>query len=105
MATSESVYLLLNLDGKDVDPLVDELGANGARFTPPSHFETFQEGQQLGPAVLILPEVGMPVVYPVVRWISYPRIGVEFEGIDEKDRELIFRLMFAKERQMVLESI
>ena len=43
----------------------------------------------------------MPVVYPVVRWISYPRIGVEFEGIDEKDRELIFRLMFAKERQMV----
>jgi len=101
MVTSETVYLLLSIDGEDVDPIVDELGANGARFVTTTHFDKFYTGQMLGPAVLVLPETGMPIVYPVVRWISYPRIGVEFHDISEKDREVIFRLMFAMERQMV----
>jgi hypothetical protein len=101
MKTSESIYLLLSIDGEAVDPILDELGANGARFASTAHFDKFYEGQTLGPSVLVLPEIGMPIVYPVIRWVSYPRIGIEFHDIEGKDREVICRLMFAMERQIV----
>ena len=101
MVASETVYLLFGIDGEQVDPVVDQLSANGARFVTTTHFDKFYHGQMLGPSVLVLPEIGMPLVYPVVRWISYPRIGVEFHEISEKDRQVIFQLMFAMERQMV----
>ena len=101
MVATEPVYLLFSLDGTNIDPIVDELGAGGARFVTANSFDKFYKGQVLGPAVLVLPDIGMPVVYPIVRWMSYPRVGIQFVDIDEKDSAVIFRFMFHLERRMV----
>src|SRR2546422_2548626 len=101
MIADEPVYLLLSMDGVNIDPIVDELGGGGARLVCAKHFEMFYEGQIIGPAVLVLQEEGMPVVYPVVKWKSWPVIGVEFMEISEKDREMILRFLFKVERRMV----
>ena len=101
VSANEPVYLLFSIEGENIDPLIDELGAGGARFASAHHYGEYYKGQMLGPAVLLLPDLGMLVVYPVVRWMSYPRIGVEFADIDEKNREVIFRFMFRSERKMV----
>ncbi len=101
VVASDPVYLLFSLEGDNIDPIADELGAGGVRFMAPQHYDRFYKGQMLGPAVLVLPETGMPVVYPVVRWLSYPRVGVQFVDIDDKHREMIFRFMFRVERKLV----
>jgi c-di-GMP-binding flagellar brake protein YcgR len=101
MIADEPVYLLLSMDGVNVDPIIDELGGGGARLVSAKHFEMFYEGQIIGPAVLVLPDEGMPVVYPVVKWKSWPIVGVEFMEITEKDREMILRFLFKVERRMV----
>jgi c-di-GMP-binding flagellar brake protein YcgR len=101
MIADEPVFLLLSLDGVNIDPIVDELGGGGARLVCANHFDQFYEGQLIGPAVLVLHEEGMPVVYPVVKWKSWPVIGVEFMEISEKDREMILRFLFKVERRMV----
>ncbi len=96
---SEPVYLLFSLDGLDIDPIVDELSAGGARLLCSRHFDRFYTGQAIGPAVLVLQDVGMPVVYPVVKWKTWPVIGVEFQDIAEKEKELIYRYLFRIERK------
>ena len=101
MIADEPVYLLLSMDGVDIDPIIDELGGGGARFVCAKHFDHFYEGQLIGPAVLVLQDEGMPVVYPVVKWKSWPVVGVEFMEISEKDREMILRFLFKVERRMV----
>jgi c-di-GMP-binding flagellar brake protein YcgR len=101
MIADEPVYLLLSMDGVDIDPIVDELGGGGARLVCSKHFDLFYEGQLIGPAVLVLQDEGMPVVYPVVKWKSWPVVGVEFMEISEKDREMILRFLFKVERRMV----
>ena len=101
MIADEPVYLLLSMDGVNVDPIVDELGGGGARLVCAKHFEMFYEGQLIGPAVLVLQDEGMPVVYPIVKWKSWPVVGVEFMDISEKDREMILRFLFKVERRMV----
>ncbi|HEY2381256.1 MAG TPA: hypothetical protein VGK48_08735 [Terriglobia bacterium] len=101
MIAGEPVYLLLSMDGVNIDPVVDELGGGGARLVAAKHFDVFEEGQMIGPAVLVLPDEGMPVVYPVVKWKSFPVIGVEFMQIDEKDKEMILRFLFKVERRIV----
>src|SRR2546426_12393418 len=101
MIANEPVYLLLSMDGVDIDPIVDELGGGGARLVCSKHFDMFYEGQLVGPAVLVLQDVGMPVVYPVVKWKSWPVIGVQFMQIEEAEREMIFRFLFKLERKMM----
>lgn len=101
MIANEPVYLLLSMDGVDIDPIVDELGGGGARLVSSKHFEMFYEGQMIGPAVLVLQDVGMPVVYPVVKWKSWPVIGVEFKDMSEKEREMIIKFLFRVERKIV----
>jgi hypothetical protein len=101
VGAAEPVYLLFSIDTENIDPIVDELGAGGARFYASNHYQNFYKGQVLGPAVLVLPDVGMPVVYPVVKWMSYPTIGVEFAELDYSDREMIFQFMFRTERKIV----
>jgi c-di-GMP-binding flagellar brake protein YcgR len=101
MIADEPVYLLLSMDGVNVDPIVDELGGGGARLVCAKHFDMFYEGQLIGPAVLVLQDEGMPVVYPVVKWKSWPVVGVEFMEIADKDREMILRFLFKVERRMV----
>ncbi len=101
MIADEPVFLLLNMDGVDIDPMIDELGGGGARLVCAQHFDRFYEGQLIGPAVLVLQDEGMPVVYPVVKWKSWPVVGVEFMQISEKDREMILRFLFKVERRMV----
>ena len=99
MIASEPVYLLLTLDGVHIDPIVDELGGGGARLVSSKHYDRFYEGQILGPAVLVLQDVGMPVVFPVVKWKNWPVIGVEFMDVSEKEREMILRFLFRVERK------
>jgi hypothetical protein len=101
MNANEPVYLLLSIDGVDVDPVVDELGAGGARLLCSKHFDKFYEGQLIGPAVLVLQDEGMPVVYPVVKWKSWPLVGVQFMEIEEAEREMIFRFLFKLERKLM----
>ena len=101
VGAGDPVHLLFSVDGTKVDPEVDELGAGGARFFTADHYHRFYIDQVLGPTVLVLPDFGKPVVHPVVRWMSYPSIGVEFDGISHKDRELVFRFMFRAERNIV----
>ena len=101
MIADEPVYLLLSMDGINIDPIVDELGGGGARLVCAKHFDRFYEGQLIGPAVLVLQDEGMPVVYPVVKWKSWPVIGVEFMEMGEKEREMILRFLFKVERRMV----
>src|SRR5439155_12557355 len=91
MIANEPVYLLLTMDGVNIDPIVDELGGGGARLVSSKHFDMFYEGQLIGPAVLVLQDIGMPVVYPVVKWKSWPIIGVQFMEMSEKDREMILK--------------
>ncbi len=100
LGAADPVYLLFGIDGENIDPIVDELGPGGARFYTADHYHRFYLDQDLGPAVLVLPELGMPVVYPLVKWMSYPLIGVEFEGIGETDRELVFQFIFRLERRI-----
>ena len=104
MIADEPVYLLLSMDGVDIDPIVDELGGGGARLVCAKHFDHFYEGQLIGPAVLVLQDVGMPVVYPVVKWKNFPVVGVEFMEVSEKDREMILRFLFKVERRMVQQN-
>jgi hypothetical protein len=100
MIAGEPVCLLLTLDGINVDPVIDELGGGGARLVCARHYDKFSEGQSIGPAVLVLPDEGMPVVYPVVKWKNWPAVGVEFQEISDKDREMILRFLFKVERRM-----
>ena len=101
MIADEPVYLLLSMDGVNIDPVVDELGGGGARLVCAKHYDMFYEGQLIGPAVLVLPDEGMPVVYPVVKWRNWPVVGVEFMQIEERDKEMILRFLFKVERRMV----
>lgn len=96
----EPVYLLLSMEGIHIDPVVEELGGGGARLISAKHFEMFHEGQMIGPAVLVLPGEGTPVVYPVVKWKDFPAIGVEFMEIEDKDKEMILRFLFKVERMV-----
>lgn len=100
MIADEPVYLLLSMEGLDIDPIVDELGGGGARLVSPKYYDFFYVGQLIGPAVLVLQDEGMPVVYPVVKWKNWPVIGLEFMKISEKDREMIMRFLFKVERRM-----
>src|SRR5262245_22511226 len=101
MIAYEPVYLLLTMDGVKIDPIVDELGGGGARIVCAKDFDRFYEGQIVGPAVLLLRDEGMPVVYPVVKWKKWPVIGLEFLDISEKERKLILRFLFKIERRMI----
>ena len=101
MIADEPIYLLLSMDGMNVDPIVDELGGGGARLVCAKHYDYFYVGQLIGPAVLVLQDEGMPVVYPVVKWKNWPVIGVEFMDIAEKDSEMILRFLYKVERRMV----
>jgi hypothetical protein len=102
MIADEPVYMLLSMDELNIDPIVDELGGGGARLVCAKHFDKFYEGQLVGPAVLMLQEQGMPVVYPVVKWKNWPVVGVEFMAIGEQEQEMILKFLFKIERRMVL---
>jgi len=43
----------------------------------------------------------MPVVYPVMKRMSYPTIGVEFTDLNYTEREMVSRFMFRTERKIV----
>jgi hypothetical protein len=100
MIADEPVYLLLSIDGVNVDPIVDELGSGGARLISAKYFDRFYEGQIIGPAVLMLQDEGMPVVYPVVKWKNWPVIGVEFMSIAPKELEMIMRFLGKIEKRL-----
>jgi hypothetical protein len=91
--SDEPVYLHFSLDGIDLDPIVERLDRRQASFVSSKHFDTFYEGQLIGPAVLALQDEGMAVVYPVVKSKNWPVINVEFLQISEKDGQMIARFL------------
>jgi hypothetical protein len=100
MIAHDPVYMLLTVDGGRLDLQVDDLGGGGARLNVPrQHLDLFQAGQILGPSLLVLPNIGLPVVQPVVKWKSSSAIGVEFLGVTDKQKEMIFKLLFQVERK------
>jgi c-di-GMP-binding flagellar brake protein YcgR len=101
MLTVEPVHLLVNVDGMELDLVVDELGGGGARLVAGKHLDRFYEGQVLGPAVLVLNDVGRPLIHAVVKWKNSSVVGLEFLAIPEKQKELIFRFLFRVERKSV----
>lgn len=102
MIAHEPVYVLMTVGGGRLDLVVDDLSAGGARLKVPRiHENLFQVGQILGPSLLILSDIGLPVVHPVVKWKSDSAIGVEFLGVTEKQKEMIFKFLFKVERKTV----
>jgi hypothetical protein len=102
MIAHDPVYVLLTVEGGRLDLQVDDLGGGGARLkVPRQHQELFQVGQILGPSLLVLPNIGLPVLQPVVKWKSNSAIGVEFLGVTDKQKEMIFKLLFQVERKTV----
>ena len=89
----EPAYLLFNLNGIEIDPIIERLDKGAATFVAPTHFDTFYEGQMIGPAVLSLQDEGMAVVYPVVKSKNWPIVDVEFMQISAQDREMITRFL------------
>jgi hypothetical protein len=102
MISQNPVYVLLTVDGGRLDLQADDLGGGGARLkVPKQHLGLFQAGQILGPSLLVLPDVGMPIVQPIVKWISGSAIGVEFLAATDKQKEMIFKFLFTVERKTV----
>jgi hypothetical protein len=102
MVLNDPVYLVTAVQNIRLDLPADDLGGGGARLTLPLHHEdSFKVDDALGPSMLVLPEIGLPVVNPVVRWKSDAAMGVEFIGITEKQRELIYKFLFRVERLTV----
>ncbi|HYR84422.1 MAG TPA: PilZ domain-containing protein [Terriglobia bacterium] len=99
-SSEQPVCLIVNVDGADVDIVVRDLAAGGARLDCTRVFDKFYEGQLIGPAVLFLHDDGMPVVYPVVKWKRWPLMGVQFMEIDNQARETIYRFLFKLERKI-----
>jgi hypothetical protein len=86
----EPVSLLFNLNGIELNPIVEHLEKGQASFVSTKHFEVFYEGQMIGPAVLSLGD-DMVVVFPVVKSKNWPLIDVEFLQLCDKDRQTIAR--------------
>jgi len=105
MLAREPVYMLMSLDSGRLDLLADDLGGGGARLcVPKQHLDLFEVGQALAPSLLVLRDIGLPIVYPVVIWKSAVAIGVEFRGISERQKEMIFKFLFKIERKTVRTS-
>jgi hypothetical protein len=89
--SDEPASLLFNLNGIELDPIVERLEKGQASFVSTKHFDLFYEGQMIGPAVLSLQDEDMVVVNPVVKSKNWPLINVEFMQLSEKDRRTIAR--------------
>ena len=102
MIAHEPLYVVATVDGGRVDLQVDDLSAGGARLKVPKvHLDLFQVGQALSPALLVLTDLGLPIVHPVVKWKSDCAIGVQFLGATEKQKGLIFKFLLGVERKTV----
>jgi hypothetical protein len=102
MIAHDPVYVVMTVDGGRLDLKVDDLSAGGARLkVPKTHLDLFEVGQILGPSLLVLTDLGLPVVHPVVKWKSDAAIGVQFLGATEKQKEMIFKFLFTVERKTV----
>jgi c-di-GMP-binding flagellar brake protein YcgR len=102
MLSHEPVYAVVTVDGGRLDLQVDDLSAGGARLkVRKAHIDLFQVGQILGPTLLALTDLGLPVLQPVVVWKSDSAIGVQFMGVTERQKEMIFKFLFRVERKTV----
>jgi c-di-GMP-binding flagellar brake protein YcgR len=100
----EPVHLKVTLDGVKMSLLITELGGGGAQVLCRNcerFFDGFEAGRPLGKCVLMLREQGMLEVEPVIRWKKWPVIGVQFNGLSDKDRAQIFRFLFVLERKKI----
>jgi hypothetical protein len=90
------------VDGGRLDLLADDVGGGGAKLRVPRRYlGQFEVGQILGPSLLALPDIGLPVVHPLVIWKSESAIGVEFLNLTEKQNEMVYKFLFKVERNSV----
>jgi len=94
-------FTLLMDDDTRIAPVVDELGIGGARLMSVKHFDRFYEGQLLGPGTLPLEDFGTISIAAVVKWKTFPQIGLEFVDLKHREREKLFRYLFKVSRQAI----
>ena len=88
-------------DDTKIAPVVDELGIGGARLMSVKYFDRFYEGQLLGPGTLPLEDFGTISVAAVVKWKTFPQIGIEFVDMTDREREKLFRYLFKVSRRAI----
>jgi c-di-GMP-binding flagellar brake protein YcgR len=99
----EPLYLQVNLGTLTNLPVTD-LGGGGAQILCRdcrTSSDKFQVGLSLGKSVLMLGKHGMHEVEPVIQWKRWPSIGVQFMGLSDKNREIIFKFLFELERKTI----
>ena len=102
MLTTDPVYIVATVGNLRVDMLAADLGGGGACLDVPQEYRgRFEVGAPLGQALLVLPDVGLPIVTPIVRWDDGAHIGVEFTGVTERQKEMIYKFLFQVERNTV----
>jgi len=85
----------------NLTPLVDELGIGGARLISVKHFDCFYEGQVLEAGTLPL-EANVTInLSAVVRWKKFPRIGIQFVEMAEREKDRLFGYLFKASRQSI----
>jgi c-di-GMP-binding flagellar brake protein YcgR len=94
-------FTLVMEDGTRIAPVVDELAIGGARLMSVKYFDRFYEGQVLDPGALPLEDFGTISVAAVVKWKTFPEIGIEFVNMTDRDRERLFRYLFKVSRQAI----
>jgi hypothetical protein len=90
------VFLEVNVDGKHVGVLVENLSCDGASLIHPEESPSIQPGNYLKECTLNLGAAGNIKVTPVVRWRVWPKLGVQFDTIGENSRNQIARFLQSK---------
>jgi c-di-GMP-binding flagellar brake protein YcgR len=101
LTSSRPAYIQTWWNGAEAALLVENLSAGGATLICPERAELVGEGEQLPDSILVLPLGPRISVRPIVRWHIWPRIGVQFESIEEDSQQQITKFL----RRVKLEDV
>ena len=100
-SSAVAVRFRVSIDDVVFSAVVDEIGILGARLMTVKHYDRFHEGQLLGPGTLFLEDIGTVEVSGIVKWKSFPRIGIEFVEMTGSIQDKLFRYLFKVSRQAI----
>ena len=99
--SAAAVRFKLTIEDVTFSVVVDEIGILGARLLTVKHFDRFHEGQLVESGILFLEDIGTVNVSAIVKWKSFPRIGIEFSGMTNNIQDKLFRYLFKASRQTI----
>jgi len=99
--SAAEVRIKFTIDDVPFSVVVDEIGILGARLVTVKHFDRFHEGQALELGTLFLENIGTVNIAAIVKWKSYPRIGIEFGELTVNNQDKLFRYLFKASRQAI----